>query len=232
MKFHEVSIGGVVGSDHEIRTLVSGLPGKFAVPIVCMPLPEDGIRLMRDLSFITHLDTCWAQHGMRPRRGMVHIAPPSASTILMPGGALGVSSVAEPLASPEALLLGSLAQCQAGIALVLALGACSPDVATGIAAVKAGGGIVIADEAALASGVNGRHVDYVLSAKEAATLLSEMAARVPFGVPPQLTSDLSDLLAEARALWETPLGNIQLLDPSASTLHLAVQHGQVHGGGR
>jgi len=78
----------------------------------------------------------------------------------------------------------------------------------------------VADSRTVATDV----VDFLLAPAEAAAMLSSLAANLVVGIPTPLASELIDVLRNARQVWSTPLGNIQIVE-NGSTLKLAVHQG-------
>jgi two-component system chemotaxis response regulator CheB len=146
-----IGICASTGGPHALVTILSGIPADFAVPILVVQHIAAGFSqgLVRWLDDAVPLPVRLAEHGARTMAG-VTLAPDGADLTLEAGGVLHLDRVSPTgLHRPSGdVLLRSIAHCaqSAGIAVVLT--GMGRDGADGLAAVKAAGGLTIAQDEA------------------------------------------------------------------------------------
>ncbi|WP_369212244.1 chemotaxis protein CheB [Streptomyces flavofungini] len=175
------SAGGIQG----LATLLSGLKASLPVPVlVAQHLNRSReTRIVTILSRSTALNVKLAEDGESPAAGTVYIAPPDQHLCLEPTGRLSLSSEdrvrhARPAADP---LFESAARVHGKGVVACVLTGADSDGADGVAAVKARGGTVIAQDPLSAqfhgmpkAAVNTGRVDHVLDLGEIAPAINRL----------------------------------------------------------
>lgn len=202
-----VAIGASAGGLNAFSTILAALPENFPAPIVIVQhLSADfPSRLAYLLGDVTRLPVKEAQQDDRLRAGRVYVAPPGKHLVINSNLSLSLSlapKVHHCRPSADVLFRSAAASCAAGTIGVVLTGG-DGDGADGIQAIKAAGGITIAQDLpssqqpsmplnAAATG----SVDYVLP-------LPEIAAALVTLVQPgrvRLNEDYADLKFENTAL--------------------------------
>lgn len=148
--FDVVLLAASAGGVPVIRELIARLPPDFPAPIalVLHLSPTYPSRLPELLRFWGRLDARFAIDGDRLRAGTIHVAPPDRHMVVQPGRRLGLLTTAKvnfsrPAADP---LLETAAACFGPRALAMVLTGANRDGAAGARAVRAAGGIVMAQD--------------------------------------------------------------------------------------
>jgi two-component system chemotaxis response regulator CheB len=180
-----IAIATSAGGLRALERILWFLPGDLpaAILVVQHLAPDHPSKLAELLNRHGHLHVEQAQGGERPRNTEVYVAPPNHHLILDVGGELALSSAdkvhfSRPAA--DVLFLSVAAVCGArAIGVVLTGGAM--DGATGIKAIKAAGGVTVAQDVATSehagmpeAAVRTGDVDYVLPIGEMAAFLTRL----------------------------------------------------------
>jgi two-component system chemotaxis response regulator CheB len=148
--FDLVPLAASAGGVPALRALVSRLPPDFPAPLalVLHLSPAYPSRLPELLRSWGRLDAAFAAEGDRPRAGTVHVAPPDRHLIVRPDGRLGLLDTAKvhhtrPAADP---LFTTAAARFGPRTLAVVLTGLGRDGTAGALAVRAAGGVVLAQE--------------------------------------------------------------------------------------
>jgi len=146
-----VGIGASTGGPAALKHVLDRLPAQFPLPVLVVQHISAGFTegLVTWLDGEVALPVRLAVHGQRTGRG-VWVAPAGAHLRLRPGGNLSLEACAEPTAHcPSAdVLLTSLAETESAGAVSVVLTGMGRDGAAGTAAVRAAGGLTIAQDEA------------------------------------------------------------------------------------
>jgi two-component system chemotaxis response regulator CheB len=149
-----IGIGASLGGLAALTAVLSPLPAEFPLPILIVQhmLPYGGNLLPEILGHRTGLRVVPAVTGERPRPGTVHVARPDHHLLLAPDGTLALSrSERVNFARPAVdVLFQSLAAVHAGRAVGVVLTGMGSDGARGLAAIRACGGLTMAQDDATA----------------------------------------------------------------------------------
>lgn len=140
------SAGGIPA----LTELLQALPCDFALPIVvAQHLPRRASSLARILSWRSALEVCWAEHGMFPCRGRVYLVPPGTSLTLTDDGFTVLPLPLRPSAwLPMAdRMLHSIVENYRARSIAIVLSGMLPAGVNGVRAVRAVGGITMAQDA-------------------------------------------------------------------------------------
>jgi chemotaxis response regulator CheB len=144
---------GVLASAGGIPALIEllqALPADFELPIlIAQHLPRQASSLAAILSWRSALKVCWAENCAHPQSGRVYLAPPGTSMTLT---ALGLALTTLPPHSSAWLpsadrMLQSLAEHFGARAIAIVLSGMLPAGVNGVRAVRAIGGITMAQNA-------------------------------------------------------------------------------------
>ena len=224
MGLEGVSIAALAGSHEGLRRLAPSIPRDFPAPILVLPYDDEGIRLMSDLSFHTSIEVCWAQSGVRLKRGTIYVCPPACSVLARNERHVAIEPAAGPGADALDRSLTSISEVYGAGTLLIELAGSSGGV-EGASRIRFAGGTVMVEEgsprsAALAAAGIANHV---LPLEAIAAALVRLG--IEFSIPARLSQELQVPLDRARRVWDTGLGNIQLLNAVDRTLHIAAHHG-------
>jgi two-component system chemotaxis response regulator CheB len=180
-----IAIGASAGGLKALGVLLSGLPRQFPVPLAIVQHlhPDRASLLAHLLSRRTALEVKEAAASDVLRAGVAYIAPPDHHFCIAMGGSISLThSAPVHFSRPSADVLFASASRACGSRLIaVVLTGAGTDGADGVAAVKHGGGLVIAQDeessaffsmpqAAIATGI----VDFVLPLNSIATKLIEL----------------------------------------------------------
>ncbi|OUL21519.1 hypothetical protein BV378_26500 [Nostoc sp. RF31YmG] len=248
-----VAIAASAGGVTAIRKVLSGLPGDFPVPILCLQhlSPSETNVLAQVLQLRTELTVRWAHNGEQLTAGVVYVCPPGHYFVVHTNGTISLAAQASKHGWHHGVnhFFESVAQSYADRAVVIVMTGTGKGGAEGVRAVSAQHGIVLAQDqassvadgmplAAIATGC----VDQVLSREAIASLLvslvcegkplskaqvsnkrSSQSTRLP--ISPTLLDALENVLERAIAMHRTDMGYIHLFQRQTCTLELAVQRG-------
>jgi two-component system chemotaxis response regulator CheB len=144
-----VAIGASAGGVGALRTLLASLPPDFALPVlIVLHLSRaQATTLPNVLQGATRLRVEPARDGVRPLRGHVYVAPPDRHLEVAPDGTLRLHdgprvNWCRPAADP---LFESVAAFYGPHAIAIVLTGSGRDGAAGVRAVRAAGGLTIAE---------------------------------------------------------------------------------------
>jgi two-component system, chemotaxis family, protein-glutamate methylesterase/glutaminase len=143
-----IAIGASAGGLPALKELLGGLPRSFPIPILLALHigPGRNSVLPQVLGYRLALEVRWAEAGERPAAGCVHVAPPDRHLVLRDDGAMDLTLGPKVLHSRPAAdpLFRSVAAVHGPRAIGIVLSGYMSDGASGIAAIRAGGGIAMA----------------------------------------------------------------------------------------
>ncbi|HEX7277018.1 MAG TPA: chemotaxis protein CheB, partial [Acidimicrobiales bacterium] len=179
MERPEFDVVAVVGSAAGVDALASilrGLPADFPAPVVVVQhLSDEGRALASIIRRRLHLPVSWASEGHKLEAGQVLLCPPASAVVVLPDGTLSVVASVQPQDRPCDMLLESLAETHADRTLAVVLVGTGRDGAVGARAVRAAGGMVVAEAAPLpTAAVAAGAVDLVLPRDEIGALLLDL----------------------------------------------------------
>ncbi len=140
------SAGGIPA----LTELLQELPAEFPLPIlIAQHLPRRASSLAAILSWRSALKVCWAENGALPQSGQVYVAPPGSSVTLTE---LGFALTPLPPHSSAWLpsadrMLHSMAERFGARTIAIVLSGMLPAGVNGVRAVRATGGITMAQNA-------------------------------------------------------------------------------------
>jgi len=144
-----IGICASTGGPHALATILQSLPEAFAIPILVVQHITQGFTegLVRWLADSIPLAVRMGQHGVTPAPG-VWVAPEGSDLLLEPSGRLALDRSTEPaLPRPSAdALLKSLAASVGRNAVAVVLTGMGRDGGAGVEAVRAAGGLTIAQD--------------------------------------------------------------------------------------
>jgi two-component system, chemotaxis family, protein-glutamate methylesterase/glutaminase len=145
-----VALAASAGGIPALKILLGRLPAGFPVPVLLVQHldPRRQTVLAEVLARGTKLSVKLAEHGERPRPGLVHVAPPGRHLTVAADGAVALSD-AEPVhfVRPSAdVLFESAARTHGSRVLACVLTGTGQDGADGVAAVRRHGGTVIVQD--------------------------------------------------------------------------------------
>ncbi len=148
--FDVVAVAASAGGLHALGVVLGGLPAGFPAAVLAVQhlTPGRDSQLADLLRPGCALPVAWAADGDRPRPGAVFLAPPDRHLLLAAGGTLVLSDgppehFTRPAADP---LFRSVAAARGPRAVAVVLTGADSDGADGAAAVRAAGGVVIAQD--------------------------------------------------------------------------------------
>jgi two-component system chemotaxis response regulator CheB len=185
-----VAIAASAGGINALGRVLGGLPPGFAVPVlVVQHLDRRHTTAIADvLGRRAKLPVVLARHGQRAHSGTVYIAPPDHHLLVGERKRLTLSrSGLVHFVRPSAdLLFESVAGSYGPRAIACVLTGSGSDGATGVSAIKSGGGTVIAEDPELAefrgmpdAAVTSGSVDFVLPLDEIAGVICALVEASP-----------------------------------------------------
>ncbi len=185
--FPVVTLASSFGGVAALRRIVAALPRDFPAAVVAVQhLPADlTSHLPRVLGWRARLAVGWARAGERLCPGRVYLAPRARHLLVLPGDRLALSDspkVCFTRPAADVLFTSAAGACGSRVVAVVLTGFGS-DGADGVVAVKAAGGVVLAQDAATsdegampAAAVATGAVDQVLPLGEIAAALVRLVA--------------------------------------------------------
>lgn len=172
-RFGIVAVTASAGGVQALSTLVRALPADFPVPVLVVQHldPRHETLFAEILDRRSELRVKLAEDGEQAERGTIYVAPPDRHLLVDGDGVLSLSDgPREHFVRPAAdVLFRSVAEAYGPRALVCVLTGTGRDGATGVSAVRASGGKVIAQDPDTAefpgmprAAVAGGHADLVL----------------------------------------------------------------------
>jgi len=196
-----VGIGASAGGLEALTALVSRLPGGLGMSYVVVQhlSPSYKSMLPQLLGRETSMPVIEIVTGQQPQPDTIYITPPNRNVVFRDGRLELLQSPREIMPKPSVnLFLGSLAEERREDAVGIILSGTGSDGASGIRAVKAGGGFTFAQEPKCArydgmpqSAIDTGCVDWVLTAEG----IAEELARLSEARPVLPTTELEDLPA-------------------------------------
>jgi two-component system chemotaxis response regulator CheB len=183
-------IGASTGGPAAVQRILQGLPAHFPLPVVVVQHMPPGFTeaFARRLNSLSRLHVTEAVEGQRLVPGDVVIAPGGRHLRVSQGMAVVLSpepSAARHIPSVD-VAMHSAARARPGRALGILLTGMGVDGAEGLATIRAGGGVTIAQSEASCvvygmprAGVRRRGATWVLSLEEIAGLLAGLDGKVP-----------------------------------------------------
>lgn len=144
-----IGLGASAGGLESLGTLLAGLPKGFPAPILAVLHldPHHRSHAVALLQARTRLAVRTAKQGVRPRAGTVYVAPPDRHLELRDGKlALGRGARVNYSRPSVDLLFASLAAERGAAAVVAVLSGAGSDGTQGVLAVKAQGGLAVAED--------------------------------------------------------------------------------------
>ncbi|MCJ7523640.1 MAG: chemotaxis protein CheB [Candidatus Aminicenantes bacterium] len=186
--YKAVVIGGSTGGSEALDVILAALPKDFALPILAVQHlhPSDDGSFACNLDRVTQLPVLEPHDKERIEQGRVYTAPANYHMLVERDGTIGLSVDARVNYSrPSIDVLFESAALTWGEALVaVILSGTNADGAKGMRAVKAAGGLTIAQDPASAkypvmpqAAIEAEAVDEVLRAEEIGRLLAELGVR-------------------------------------------------------
>jgi two-component system chemotaxis response regulator CheB len=183
-----VAIAASTGGPQAIHAILSRLPADFPVPIIIAQHIADGFTtgMVEWLNGITPLSVCELRHGDRPVSGTVYVNPAELSVVrIRQEGILLKRREEGDRYHPSCnALLSSAATAHRERAVGVILSGMGNDGVDGMAAIKAGGGITIAQDAksSIVYGMNrlaveSGHIDSVISLNHIPAALLQLVGR-------------------------------------------------------
>jgi chemotaxis response regulator CheB len=145
-KIEAIALVASAGGVGALSAVLRGLPADLAAAVVVQQhLSVNGSSLTSVLARRTGLDVVWADDGCRPMPGQVTVCPPRTRMEILPDGSCSLlPNESGAWEYPHHGLLTSLADSCGPRAMAVVLAGMGRDGAAGAAAVKAAGGLVIA----------------------------------------------------------------------------------------
>jgi two-component system, chemotaxis family, protein-glutamate methylesterase/glutaminase len=183
--FGVVAIASSAGGVQALSTVLGALPAGFPVPVVVVQHldPRHDTILAEILDRRSVLVVTLAESGVRMSSGTVYIAPPNQHLLVGPGGLLELADSARThFVRPAAdRLFQSVAENYGPRAIACVLTGTGQDGASGVLAVKAAGGTVMAEDPVTAdfggmptAAIDTGAVDMVVPLREVAAKLSAL----------------------------------------------------------
>ena len=206
-----MALGTSAGGLQALTTILDGLPANFSAPVVIVQhiSPSLTSHLPELLARQTSLRVKAAQEGDRLTAGWVYVAPPAMHLVVLPGGILSLTEtekVHHCRPSVDVLFQSVAANVGARAIAVILTGA-DEDGAAGVQAVRAAGGVTIAEDESTSKQVDmpldadrTGAVDYVLPLQGIAPALAELVKHLNRTITSDTSSPLNSSQLAATSL--------------------------------
>jgi CheB methylesterase/GAF domain-containing protein len=148
MRFDVVAIAAAQGGIGPLRTVLTGLPPDFPVPILCLQSSFVSRVAIESLAEVTGVKIRWAEANEVPKPGCIYFAPSGTTLLVRRDGRLMLGPYGSESYSmnPESTFLASAAAHYGAATLAIMLSGAEGDAMSGANAVRLAGGKIIAHE--------------------------------------------------------------------------------------